>query len=222
MGNFYLTRTTNSESQYKYHFKKWWGSGKNIPSSGKRALVHIAQERAKFGKSMLVTYKGRPVQTRKLQREAKNMARGLLRLTTTAKTESQSLSFSSSSLFALTNGMWDFSPIYLHAKRMLINNIRFLKWNIPLGVRLQGIFDRVNSPSPLGAEIPLPKDFRIHTPPAVVGSQHEATSPTQLSAALTSMRIIERSCMFLQGNHNKLFKSMNRTDARLVVKGVRL
>jgi len=102
---FWLTRTINSESQYKYHFKKWWGSRKNIRSLDKRALIHIAQERAKSGKLMLLTYKGRPVETRKLRREAKKMARGLLQLTAAAETESHSQASILSSFFASTNGM---------------------------------------------------------------------------------------------------------------------
>jgi hypothetical protein len=101
---------------------------------------------------------------------------------------------------------------------MLISNVRLLKWNIPRGFLLLQNFDRVNSPSPLGVQIPLPKDFHIHTPPEVVGSQHEATSPVQLSAALVSMGVIERARMFLQGRHNELVKSMNRMEARLVTK----
>src|SRR5271168_4304049 len=96
---FWLTRTINSESQYKYHFKKWWGSRKYIRSSDKRALIHIAQERTKVGKLMLATYKGRPVEIRKLRREAKKMARGLLHLTTAAETESHSQPSLLSSLF---------------------------------------------------------------------------------------------------------------------------
>lgn len=96
----------NSENQYKYHFKKWWGSRKNIRSADKRALIRIAQERAKIGKVMVATYKGRPVETRKLQREAKKMARGLLQLATiTEETESHSKFSLLPSFFASTKGM---------------------------------------------------------------------------------------------------------------------
>jgi hypothetical protein len=103
---------------------------------------------------------------------------------------------------------------------VLINYVRFLKWDIPLGfLRLQN-FDRDKSPSLLGVQIPLPKDFHIHTPPEVVGSQHEAASPVQLSAALASIGVIERARMFLQGRHNELVKSMNRMEARLATKRV--
>lgn len=101
---------------------------------------------------------------------------------------------------------------------MLISNIRFLKWNIPLGSQLLQNFDRVNSPSPLGVHIPLSKDFHIHTPSEVEGSQHKAISPVQLSAALVSIGVTERTRMFLQGRHNELVKSMNRMEARLVTK----
>jgi hypothetical protein len=106
----------------------------------------------------------------------------------------------------------------VHDNRTLISNVRFLKWNIPLGLLRLQKFDLVNSPSPLGTEIPLPKDFHIHTPPGVVDSHYEATSPVQLSAALASMGVIERARMFLQGRHNELVKSMNRMEARLVTK----
>jgi hypothetical protein len=105
---------------------------------------------------------------------------------------------------------------------MLIGNVRFLKWNIPVGFLLLQNSDRVNSPWPLDAQIPLPKDFHIHSPSEVVGSQHEATSPAQLSAALVSMGVIERAGMFLQGRHNELVKSMNRMEARLVTKRAQL
>jgi hypothetical protein len=105
---------------------------------------------------------------------------------------------------------------------MLISNIRFLKWNIPRGFLVLQNLDRVNIPSPLGVQIPLSEDFHIHTPPAVVGSQHEATSPIQLSTALVSIGVIERAGMFLQGRHNELVKSMNNVEARLVTKRVQL
>jgi hypothetical protein len=99
-----------------------------------------------------------------------------------------------------------------------MGNFRFLKWNIPLGYLLLQKFDRVNSPSPLGTQISLPKDFHIHTLPGVVDSQHEATSPVQLSATLASMGVIERARMFLQGKHSELVESMNRAEARSVTK----
>ena len=99
-----------------------------------------------------------------------------------------------------------------------MGNVRFLKWNVPLGLLRLQKFDPVNSPSPLGTEVPLPKDFHIHTPPGVVDSHHEATSPVQLSAALAFMGVVERARMFLQGRHNELVKSMNRMEARLVTK----
>lgn len=105
---------------------------------------------------------------------------------------------------------------------MLISDVRFLKWNIPLGFLVLQNFDRVKSPSPLGVQVLLPKDFHIHTPPDVVGSQQEATSPVQLFAALVSMGVVERARMFLQGRHNELVKSMNRMEARLVTKRVQL
>ena len=101
---------------------------------------------------------------------------------------------------------------------MLISNLRFLKWNIPLGLLRLQKFDLVNSPLSLGTEIPLPKDFNIHTPSGVVDFYHEAASPVQLSAALAAMGVIERAHMFLQGRHNELVKSMNRMEARLVTK----
>ena len=106
----------------------------------------------------------------------------------------------------------------MHDNRTLISNVRFLKWNIPLGLLRLQKFDLVNSPSPLGTEVPLPKDFHIHTPSGVVDFYHEAASPVQLSAALASMGVIERALMFLQGRHNELVKSMNRMEARLVTK----
>jgi hypothetical protein len=101
---------------------------------------------------------------------------------------------------------------------MLIGNFRFLKWNIPLGYLLLQKFDRVNSPSSLGTQITVPKDFHIHTPPRVVDSQHEAISSVQLSATLASMGVIERAGMFLQGRHSELVKSMNRAEVRSVTK----
>jgi hypothetical protein len=55
---------------------------------------------------MVATYKGRPVETRKLQREAKKMARGLLQLATVARNiESHPRISLLPSVFASTNGM---------------------------------------------------------------------------------------------------------------------
>jgi hypothetical protein len=114
--------------------------------------------------------------------------------------------------------MLDFSRVHVYDYRTLISNVRFLKWNIPLGLLRLPKFDLVNSPSSLGTEVPLPKDFHIHTPPGAVDSHHEATLPVQLSAALASMGVIERALMLWQGRHNELVKSMNRMEARLVAK----
>jgi hypothetical protein len=55
---------------------------------------------------MVATYKGRPVETHKLQREAKKMARGLLQLATiTEEAESHPKFSLLPSFFASTNGM---------------------------------------------------------------------------------------------------------------------
>jgi hypothetical protein len=56
---------------------------------------------------MLATYKGRPVETRKLYREAKKMAKGLLKLTAATEIETENHSQPSllSSFFVSTNGM---------------------------------------------------------------------------------------------------------------------
>jgi hypothetical protein len=81
-------------------------------------------------------------------------------------------------------------------------------------------FDRANSPSSLGAQISVPKDFHIHTPPELVAPLHEVSLPVQLSSALASIGVMDRASMFLQGRHNELLKSMNKTEARLVVKKV--
>jgi hypothetical protein len=117
--------------------------------------------------------------------------------------------------------MWDLFLVHLHTDRTLINKVRFLKWNIPRGFLHLQNFDRANSLSPLGVQISVPKDFHIHTPPELVGSQHKASSPVQLSAALVSIGVMERASMFLQGRHNELVKSMSRIEARFVSKRVR-
>jgi hypothetical protein len=101
-----------------------------------------------------------------------------------------------------------------------MSKVRFLKWNIPRGFLHLQNFDPASSPSPLGVQISVPKDFHIHTPPEIVGSQHEASSPVQLSVALASISVMERASMFLQGRHNELIKSMNRMEARWAIKGV--
>jgi hypothetical protein len=108
----------------------------------------------------------------------------------------------------------------MHTNRTLINKVRFLKWNIPRGFLHLQNFDRANSLSPLGVQISVPKDFHIHTPPELVGSQHKASSPVQLSAALASIGVMERASMFLQGRQSELIKSMNRMETRLAIKGV--
>jgi hypothetical protein len=77
----------NSDTQYKYQFKKW-GFKKNIQSSEKQSLIQIGQERAKLGKSTMVTYKGKPIASRKLHREVKKLARLKLRLNTAAESQS--------------------------------------------------------------------------------------------------------------------------------------
>jgi hypothetical protein len=103
---------------------------------------------------------------------------------------------------------------------MLTIRIRLLKWNIPRGFLHMQHFDRANSPSSLGAQISVPKDFHIHTPPELVDPLHEVSLPVQLSSALASIGVMDRASMFLQGRHNELLKSMNKTEARLVVKKV--
>jgi hypothetical protein len=97
---------------------------------------------------------------------------------------------------------------------MLTIMIRLLKWNIPRGFLPLQHFDRANSPLSLGAQISVPKDFHIHTPPELVDPLHEVSLPVQLSAALASIGVMERASMFLQGRHNELLKSMNKTEAR--------
>lgn len=161
---------------------------------------------------MLATYKGRPVETRKLHREAKKM-KGQVRLTSIAETVTDSQLSLLPSFFTATNGMYD-SRVHLYANKKLMSIARFLKWNVPLGFLVLQSLDRVNTPSPLGTQNDMPKGFHVHTPPEVVGSQHEPTSPVQLSAALLSLGVLERTQMLLQGRHNELVRSMNSMEAR--------
>ena len=63
-----------SESQYKYHFRKW-GWKKNIPAAKKNAIIGRGQTRAALGKSTVATFKGKQVDPKKLRRQAKEEAR---------------------------------------------------------------------------------------------------------------------------------------------------
>jgi len=66
-----------SEAAYKYRFKRW-GRRKNIPSLKKEEILEIAQSRALEGKSTKATYLGRPVDKRRLQRQARQDSISLL------------------------------------------------------------------------------------------------------------------------------------------------
>jgi len=77
-------------------------------------------------------------------------------------------------------------------------------------------FYQGNSISALYKSTPVPRYFKIHTPPEVVDSQPDVVSPSQLSTALASIHSVERARMFLHGMLDELAKSLNRIDARHV------
>src|SRR5438876_2569032 len=64
-----------SESQYKYQFSRKWGWKKSIPASKKAAICERGQTRAALGKSTVVKYKGKEVDSKKIRRHAKEAAR---------------------------------------------------------------------------------------------------------------------------------------------------
>jgi hypothetical protein len=56
--------------QYKYRFDKW-GWKKSISSSKKDAILRISQKRDRQGLSSAITFKGRTLDTKKLNRQAR-------------------------------------------------------------------------------------------------------------------------------------------------------
>jgi hypothetical protein len=59
------------EDQYKYHFKKWKVT-KNLTRSTKRKLLDKGKERADAGKRTAYSLNDKPVDSKRLLREAKN------------------------------------------------------------------------------------------------------------------------------------------------------
>ena len=70
----FLILFTLSDSQYKYHFKKW-GWKKSVSLAKKEAIVKATQTRASAGKSTVATVQGREVDKKKLRRHLKSSIR---------------------------------------------------------------------------------------------------------------------------------------------------
>ncbi len=63
-----------SESQYKHKFKSWkWK--KNISAAKKAQICEVVQTRTALGKSVVVKYKGKEVDEKKLRRYTKERRR---------------------------------------------------------------------------------------------------------------------------------------------------
>ncbi|KAI9690498.1 MAG: hypothetical protein M1822_009461 [Bathelium mastoideum] len=188
-----------NESQYKYRFFKKWGWKRNVPKTKKKQIVELGQSRALIGKSTTATYKGKPVDPKKLRRQMKDSYRA-----------SGSLVFGAQSSTDSHDGQVNLSTILPH-KDMI-----FLKWNLPYESIKSYMLRALDHASPVAGTVATPSDVSVHTPSAnSAGSPRDVPSP--LTIDLKKKTAIDRAKLFASGHHTELMQGMSRAEQKLAV-----
>ncbi|KAH0545456.1 hypothetical protein FGG08_000457 [Glutinoglossum americanum] len=92
----------------------------------------------------------------------------------------------------------------------------FLNWNMPHGALGSSRSKDTDHPSPLGQFVSTPgaiSDVSVSTPPANAASP-PYNAPSPLSTALRRKTAVDRARLFVQGKHDDLIRSMDKTERR--------
>ncbi|KAI9660396.1 MAG: hypothetical protein M1821_009746 [Bathelium mastoideum] len=188
-----------NETQYKYRFLKKWGWKKNVPEAKKKQIVERSQSRASIGKSTTATYKGKPVDPKKLRRQIKGSYRA-----------SGSLVFGARSSIDSHDSQVNLSTILPH-KDMI-----FLKWSLPYESIKSYMLRALDHASPVAGIASTPSDVSVHTPSAnSTGSPHDAPSP--LTIGLKKKTAIDRAKLLASGHHTELMQGMSENEQKLAI-----
>ncbi|OAL35869.1 hypothetical protein AYO20_04775 [Fonsecaea nubica] len=168
--------------QLKYQIRKW-KLKKNIPTPTKTKMFEMKESRASRGKETVFEYHGKAVDNKKLARLAKNM----VHKTPGGRKEMTKL---------------DIAPGI------------FIMWNMPYGALRYSQAGPINHISPnVVASTPAGNSDIVARTPGSYGAQSPATdSPSGLSRALRTKTALERAYLFVEGKHNELLRSMEKSE----------
>ncbi|MCJ1262343.1 hypothetical protein MMC22_002213 [Lobaria immixta] len=176
---------------YKYHFKKWKLTKKNIPTSKKEAMLNIRRQRTEAGKSTAFFYKGARVEDKKLRRQAKESVRSVVARRPVAVEGGGELRLLSGSAFQVSNSI-------------------FLNWNIPYGTMRSFTGQSPSYPATSPMAQSTPSDVEVITPINSASSPNSAPSP--FSRDQNMKATVDRAHMLIGGQHLALVKSMCKEE----------